>query len=88
MRFRYWNRPSILTYADGGAGAIYGVWPPLVNPARPQGEWNAYDISFQAPRFEGDKLVKPAVITVFFNGVLVQDHGVSGHDDLAGGGHL
>jgi len=63
-----------LTYADGGAGAIYGVWPPLVNPARPQGEWNAYDISFQAPRFEGDKLVKPAVITVFFNGVLVQDH--------------
>ncbi|HEY3440449.1 MAG TPA: DUF1080 domain-containing protein [Paludibaculum sp.] len=63
-----------LTYADGGAGAIYGVWPPLVNPARPQGEWNVYDISFEAPRFEGDKLVKPAVITVFFNGVLVQNH--------------
>ena len=63
-----------LTYADGGAGAIYGVWPPLVNPARPQGEWNVYDISFEAPRFEGDKLVKPANVTVFFNGVLVQNH--------------
>jgi hypothetical protein len=63
-----------LTYADGGAGAIYGVWPPLVNPARPKGQWNAYDIAFEAPRFENDKLVKPATITVFFNGVLVQNH--------------
>jgi hypothetical protein len=62
------------TYADGGAGSIYGVWPPLVNPARPQGEWNTYDIFFEAPRFEGDKLVKPAYITVLFNGVLVQNH--------------
>jgi hypothetical protein len=65
---------SHLTYADGGAGAIYGVWPPLVNPARPQGQWNVYDIFFEAPRFEGDKLVKPAIITVVFNGVLVQNH--------------
>jgi len=31
---------SHLTYADGGAGAIYGVWPPLANPSRPMGEWN------------------------------------------------
>lgn len=63
-----------LTYADGGAGAVYGVWAPLANPTRPQGEWNAYDIFFEAPRFEGDKLVKPAYITVMFNGVLVQHH--------------
>jgi hypothetical protein len=63
-----------LTYADGGAGAIYGVWAPLANPTRPQGEWNTYDIFFEAPRFEGDKLVKPAYITVLYNGVLVQHH--------------
>ncbi len=63
-----------LTYADGGAGSIYGVWPPMVNPARPQGEWNVYDIYFEAPRFEGDKVVKPATVTLFFNGVLAQDH--------------
>jgi Domain of Unknown Function (DUF1080) len=62
------------TYADGGAGAIYGVWPPLVNPSRPMGEWNVYDIFFEAPRFDGEKLVKPAYITVLFNGVLVQNH--------------
>ena len=24
-----------LTYADGGAGALYGQWPPLVNASRP-----------------------------------------------------
>jgi hypothetical protein len=65
---------TTLTYADGGAGAMYGMWPPLVNPARPQGEWNVYDIVFEAPKFDGDKLVKPAYFTVFFNGVMVHDH--------------
>jgi hypothetical protein len=65
---------SHLTYADGGAGAIYGVWPPLANASRPQGEWNIYDIFFTAPRFEGEKLVSPAYITVVWNGVLVQNH--------------
>ena len=65
---------SHLTYADGQAGAVYGVWPPLVNPARPMGEWNVYDIFFEAPRFEDGKVVKPAYITVLFNGVLVQNH--------------
>ena len=63
-----------LTYADGAAGAMYGFRPPMVNPARPQGEWNAYDIMFEAPRFEDGKLLKPAYFTVLFNGVLVQNH--------------
>ena len=60
-----------VTYADGQAGALYGQWPPLVNPIRKAGEWQAYDIVFEAPRFEAGKLVKPAYATVFFNGVLV-----------------
>jgi hypothetical protein len=60
-----------LTYADGQAASIYGQWPPLVNASRPQGEWNVYDIFFEAPRFEGDKLAKPAFVTVIHNGVLV-----------------
>lgn len=62
------------TYADGQAGAIYGQWPPLANPARRPGEWNTYDILFEAPRFEGDKLVKPASATVIYNGVMVHHH--------------
>jgi hypothetical protein len=61
------------TYADGHAGAIYGQWPPLVNPCRKPGEWQTYDIVFEAPVFDGDKVVKPAYFTVFFNGVLVHN---------------
>jgi len=60
-----------VTYADGQAGALYGQWPPLVNPIRKPGEWQVYDIVFEAPKFEGEKLVRPAYATVFFNGVLV-----------------
>jgi Domain of Unknown Function (DUF1080) len=63
------------TYADGQASAVYGQYPPLVNPARPPGQWQAYDIVFHGPRFDSSgKLLHPARITVFFNGVLVQDN--------------
>jgi hypothetical protein len=65
-----WDNP---TYADGQAGAIYGQWPPLANPARKPGEWNSYDIVFEAPHFEGDRLVKSAFVTVLYNGVIVHN---------------
>lgn len=61
-------------YADGQAGAVYGQNPPLVNPTRKPGEWQVYDIVFHQPIFDGDKLVHPGSLTVFLNGVLVQDH--------------
>lgn len=63
-----------VTYADGQAAAIYGQKPPDVNACRPPGRWQTYDIVFRAPRFEGDRLVRPAYVTVFHNGVLVHDH--------------
>jgi len=71
-----WNNP---TYADGQIGAIYGQWPPLQNPARKPGEWQTYDIVFEAPVFDkskpdGDKVLKPAYETVFLNGVLMHNH--------------
>jgi len=62
------------TYADGQAGAIYGQWPPLANAMRKPGEWQVYDIVFEAPRYQGDKLIKPAYMTVFLNGVLLHNH--------------
>lgn len=63
------------TYADGQAGAIYGQYPPLFNASRPPGEWQAYDIAFRRPRFdESGKLVEPARMTVFHNGILVQNN--------------
>ncbi len=61
-----------LTYADGQAAAIYGQWPPLVNASRKPGEWQTYDIIFEAPKFEGGKLARPAYVTVLHNGVLAQ----------------
>jgi hypothetical protein len=66
-----------LIYADGIAGAIYGQTPPLVNASRKPGQWQAYDVVFTAPRFEGKKVVRPAYFTVFWNGVLVQYHKAS-----------
>lgn len=62
------------TYADGQAGAIYGQWPPLVNATRKPGEWQSYDIVFEAPNFRGETLAKPAYLTVFLNGVLLHNH--------------
>lgn len=61
-----------VTYADGSAGSVYGQTPPLVNACLKPGEWQIYDIIFQAPRFDGAKLISPAYVTVFLNGVLVQ----------------
>jgi hypothetical protein len=62
------------TYPDGQAAAVYGQHPPLVNAARPPGEWQSYDIVFRRPRFDAQgKLLRPARVTVFHNGVLVQD---------------
>ena len=61
------------TYADGYAGAVYGQTPPAVNACRPPGEWQSYDIIWQGPRFDGDDLTRPAVVTVLHNGVVVQN---------------
>jgi hypothetical protein len=60
------------TYSNGQAGSIYKQHIPLVNAARPAGEWQTYDIVFIAPRFEDDGTLRsPARITAFLNGVLI-----------------
>lgn len=58
-------------YPDGQAAAIYGQTPPAVNACRPPGKWQSFDIVFFAPRFDKGKLIRPARITVFHNGILV-----------------
>lgn len=63
------------TYVNGQAGSIYKQYPPLVNPNRPPGSWNAYDILWTAPRFNANGSLKsPARITAFMNGVLIQNN--------------
>ncbi|MBL0136500.1 MAG: DUF1080 domain-containing protein [Chitinophagaceae bacterium] len=69
------------TYSNGQAGSIYKQLPPMVNASRPPGEWQTYDVIFIAPQFYEDGSVKSqARITVFHNGVLVQNNAT-----LAGG---
>jgi len=63
------------TYVNGQAGSIYKQGIPLVNPSRKPGEWQTYDVVWTAPRFNANGSLKsPAYVTVFFNGVLVQNH--------------
>jgi hypothetical protein len=61
------------TYPDGTAGALYGQMPPLVNAAKPPGEWQTYDVIWESPRWnDKGELIQKACVTVIFNGVVVQ----------------
>jgi hypothetical protein len=63
------------TYVNGQAGSIYKQSAPLANANKKPGEWQSYDVAWTAPRFNDDGSVKtPAYVTVFFNGILVQNH--------------
>lgn len=61
------------TYSNGQVGAVYKQHIPLVNASRLPGEWQSYDVVFIAPRFSAEgRLLSPARLTAFHNGVLVQ----------------
>jgi hypothetical protein len=71
------------TYADGTAGAVYGIMPPAVNALRPSGEWQSYDIIFRRQIAREGVILDHGSLTVLLNGVVVQDdtplEGGSGH---------
>ena len=63
------------TYASGGAGSIYKQHAPLVNAMRAPGQWNVYDIIYEAPTFKKDGTFRTYPhVTVLHNGVVVQNH--------------
>ena len=63
------------TYADGLAAAVFGQFPPLVNASRAPGAWQTFEIVFHRPHFDANgSVTAPARMTVFHNGVLVQDN--------------
>lgn len=63
------------TYVNGMAGSVYREAIPLVNPEKKPGEWNIYDVAYTAPKFKSDGSVEtPARVTLFFNGVMVQNN--------------
>ncbi len=80
------------TYADGFACSMYCVAPPLANALRPPGEFQAIDITFRRPIYDGAKLVHPGYVTVYCNGVLVQNktqiEGPTGHKGRTKAGPL
>jgi hypothetical protein len=61
------------SYADGSAGAVYGVMPPAVNALRAPGQWQSYDIIYRRPIVRDGVVLDEGSMTVLVNGVVVQD---------------
>ena len=59
---------------DNDCGGIYGVATPLVNACKAPTVWQSYDIEFHAPKCENGKVTEPARMTVFQNGIKIQDN--------------
>jgi len=63
------------TYSNGQTGSIYKQTRPLANAMRKPGEWNVYDIIYNAPTFKEDGTYRTApTVTVIHNGVVLQNH--------------
>ena len=72
-------------YAGQECGGIYGRaegektvegHSPLVNATKPPGEWQTFDITFRAPRFdaEGKRTEKAKFVNVLHNGKLIHEN--------------
>lgn len=60
-------------YKPSYAGSMYRQKMPDKLVSKPAGEWQTYDIVFRAARFDGEKKVASARISVMHNGELIHD---------------
>lgn len=54
-------------------GALYKLAAPRVNACAPPLQWQTYDITYRAPRYEGGQKVANGRMTVVHNGVPIHD---------------
>lgn len=65
-----WAKPG-----KGDCGAVYGESAPLVNACKPPLEWQTFDITYRAPRFDdAGRVVEKARVTVVQNGMVIQNN--------------
>ena len=68
-------------------GGIYGVGAPRVNMCAPPGQWQTYDITFSAPRYDSaGKKTSDAIMMVLHNGVVIHDQVKIGAETAGGVG--
>jgi hypothetical protein len=60
---------------DNECGGIYKVAYPIINMCAPPLQWQTYDITFEAPRFDSKGIkIKNALLTVDHNGKLIHNN--------------
>lgn len=60
----------------GDMGAVYGAQPPSKPKYRAPGQWNTYEIHWQAPKFDaqGKKTANARFLKVILNGVTIHEN--------------